>query len=187
MIVETLIVGDQPGDDFTELNLAVDSLTDPRYVDGTVSVTIRVRRGTYSGDSCDLAGSGGWLLTCNIEAFDPTDKPVFDGTTSPVVPFIDAALGGYESGVPTTFKTSFTNIIFRNYSGLSTTIGQGFFIGGTGGAAASIDFIGCEFHNMTGGECLQRYSSDSDRQAIVDSCIFNDCQYGILRGSGNDI
>jgi hypothetical protein len=187
MIVETLIVGDQPGDDFTELNLAVDSLTDTRYVDGTISVTIRVRRGTYSGDFCDLAGSGGWLLSCNIEAFDPTDKPVFDGTTSPVVPFIDAALGGYESGVPTTFKTSFTNIIFRNYSGLSTTIGQGFFIGGTGGAAASIDFIGCEFHNMTGGECLQRYSSDSDRQAIVDSCIFNDCQYGILRGSGNDI
>ena len=191
MANQTLIVGNDPGDDYTTLDAALQSiLTGSDYVDGTTTTTIRVKGpnsggpSQYQGDYSDLtSNSGGYLVACQIEAYDPSDKPVFDGSVNPRVPFIRAD-GSYEASLPTSYKSSFSNIIFQNYIGLSTSAGSGFFYGSSGG---SVDFTGCEFTNIVGGECLQRYSSDDDRQAIVDSCTFINSQYGILRGSGNEI
>ena len=94
------------------------------FVDGTTTTTIRVKGpksggpATYSrlGGTAEIdltSNSGGWLVAVQIEAFDPNDKPIFNGGGGDG-PFT-LANGGYNNGLSASgYKSAFKNIIWKN-------------------------------------------------------------------------
>ena len=191
----TVIVGQDPGDDFATLNAAFAAIQgDSEYVDGTTNFLVRVRGpnsggpSEYLDDYCDAVGAG-YLITFQVEAYDPSDPPVFNGAGGGFPAgaggrFVLANVG-YDSGVPTTFKSSFTNITWQNYSIGST---QGILYNANGG---SVDFTGCKFENITGTPVLYFYGghdSRDGRTAVVSKCFFTGSEFGASNpGADSDI
>jgi hypothetical protein len=160
------------------------------FVDGTTTTTIRVKGpksggpATYSrlGGTAEIdltSNSGGWLVAVQIEAFDPNDKPIFNGGGGDG-PFT-LANSYYNNGLSASgYKSAFKNIIWKNWN-VSESAGSALHHHASGGA---FDYIGCEFHDIAGGPCVDYWTSrpaldGTNRTAIVERCFFSGSDMGI--------
>jgi len=151
MAEQIILVGSDPSDDYSTITAAFVALTASAANINTTQTRMRIRGpnsngpATYSVNGLTFRNvSGGATTLIRLEAFDPTDKPVIDGSSSGQLGF--NAYQGYNSSAPASWTNGFENIIFQNWS-VNTSTSTGVIYGGRAG----LEVVDCEFDNVSSG------------------------------------
>ena len=195
MAENTFIIGSDPGDDYSTITAAVNVLTADASYSTTNQAILRVKGPNSGGpatytdvDGLSFQNPGGWVTLIKIEAFDPSDPPIIDGTSSGQLGI--NILQTYLADAPDSWTNKIENVIFQNWS-LGTAAGKGLFYSGGG----AFQFVSCEFKDCSGGPIVNYFTADISthpdasqvqRVSKVEKSTFDNCPFGIMISEGDN-
>lgn len=188
MATQTILVG--TSESFTTIRAAVGSVTGSANTYNTITTDIFVKGpntggpATYTNESSINFGylGGGTFCLINIKAYDPSDKPIIDGTGAGTTCFI--VNRDYDAGASLSWTNTFENLKFQNWNhGNSNT--NGIFRGV--GQHGAINVRGCNFVNCNSGSVIYSFGSLGSRIGTLENNLFLNCDQGISLAADSDV